>query len=178
MNIGWGLVWNGKGKRPLDGMLYTTTYVRPRTGVGLLVKVTGLEETKWQEESHGLLSLGGEGRAATYTVLDSPVFWPESQKGSKLYLATPTQFDEGWQAGNWKDYFAGANQLKSAAVRRHQLIGGWDLANERPKPMKRYVPAGAVYTFSGELETSEVEQPICDDKDAGRIGFGTAFVGR
>lgn len=120
-----------------------------------------VDETKWPPGDSGLLSLGGEGRAATYTVLAAPAFWPQRQDGGrKLYLATPTQFDNGWQAANWDRYFSRAGELQAAAVRRHQLVGGWDLANNRPKPMRRYVPVGAVYTFSGRLQTEAVNQPM------------------
>ena len=30
---------------------------------------------------------------------------------------------------------------------RHQVISGWDVAEDRPKPAQKVVPAGAVYSF-------------------------------
>ena len=167
-------------KRPEDGMLYQVSYVRPKDEAGLLVQVTGLDQAAEERLGQGgLLSLGGETRAASYTVVNQPPAWPKSQidedKG-KLVLATPTYFGGGWQAANWAAFFAGAPRLAAAVVHRHQLVGGWDVAHNRPKPAQRYVPAGAVYYFDGALD--ETADFIGDDPAAGRIGFGAYFIGR
>ncbi|MBX3057904.1 MAG: type III-B CRISPR module-associated protein Cmr3 [Anaerolineae bacterium] len=170
-----GIGVDGNRKRPSDGMLYTITYVRPHENVGLLVEVMGLDEAAWGRS--GLLSLGGEGRAARYTIITAPAAWPQHQPdGRKLYLASPTYFSHGWQPAAWSTYFANAGNLQSAVVRRHQLIGGWELAANQPKPMQRYVPAGSVYYFDGRLE--DPQKPVCDDTEAARIGFGLTFIGR
>ena len=163
-------------KRPSDGKLYTATFVRPHNDVGLLVEVTGLLESKWSKA--GILSLGGERKSARYSLIDKPAHWPTHEtEGNKLYLATPTHFDGGWQTNNWQNYFSNAGQLTAACVSRPQMIGGWDMAQNRPKPMQRYVPAGCVYFFDSSLQRVN-DEPICDDKDAGQIGFGTTFIGR
>lgn len=168
-------------KRPSDGKLYTAAFVRPRQNVGLLVEVTGLDESQWR--TPGVFSLGGERKTARYSLVE-PAHWPTSAAdGRKLYLATPTQFDGGWQPKNWGDYFPQAGPLTAVLVGRPQLIGGWDMAQGRPKPMRRYVPATSVYFFANPLrpddnDTKTANVSICDDKAAGQIGFGTTFIGR
>jgi CRISPR type III-B/RAMP module-associated protein Cmr3 len=173
-----GIGIDGAHKRPSDGKLYTANFIRPCQDVGLLVEVTGLGEDKWPPT--GILSLGGERKSARYTIIKQPAHWPASAPaGRKLYLATPTRFEGGWQAGDkWQTYFADAGQLTAACIGHPQMIGGWDMAQNRPKPMQRYVPAGSVYFFTGKLHQTEAANPICDDSDAGQIGFGTTFIGR
>ncbi|NHZ71478.1 MAG: type III-B CRISPR module-associated protein Cmr3 [Aquificales bacterium] len=175
-----GIGIDGKHKRPSDGKLYTATFIRPHKDVGLLVEVTGLVESQWPQT--GALSLGGERKSAQYTRIDQPAHWPaNTANGNKLIFATPTQFDGGWQTKDWQPHFLEA-ELTAAIVGRPQLIGGWDMAQNRPKPMRRYVPATAVYFFAAPLQhnnnTEAANGTICDDKDAGRIGFGTTFIGR
>ncbi|MCP4427408.1 MAG: type III-B CRISPR module-associated protein Cmr3 [Chloroflexi bacterium] len=176
-----GIGIDGEHKRASDGKLYTAEFIRPRKDVGLLVEVTGLDESKWPPT--GALSLGGERRAARYTRIEKPAHWPtNAANGNKLIFATPTCFEDGWQAADWQPYFTDA-QLIAAIVGRPQQIGGWDMAQNRPKPMRRYVPATAVYFFARPLQLNEQNRAaangtVCDDKDAGRIGFGTTFIGR
>lgn len=174
----FGVAIESAVKRPEEGLLYQVEYIRPAAGVGLLMEVMGIEEGRW--EKAGLLSLGGEARAARYKVLDAAPAWPQSQMGGgkfKLYLATPTWFGAGWQSSDWKLFFDPApKRLIAAAVARPQPIGGWDVAHNRQKPMRRYAPAGSVYYFEGD--TAPTEKPICDDEAEAAIGFGQYLTGR
>ena len=175
-----GIGIDGEHKRPSDGKLYTAAFIRPRQNVGLLVEVTGLDEDKWP--STGVLSLGGERKAARYTRIEKPLHWPSNvTDGNKLVFVTPTYFDDGWLPKNWGSYFTNAD-LTAALVGRAKQIGGWNMAGNRPKPMRRYVPETAVYFFARPLQsknnTGTANGAICDDEDAGRIGFGVTFIGR
>lgn len=157
-------------KRPSDGKLYTAKYIRLKIDVGLLIEVTGLNEAEWQ--NGGVLSLGGERKTARYSVVEL-AHWPTSAAdGNKLYLATPTFFERGWQPKDWGK----AGTPTAALVGRPQLTGGWDMANNRPKSMQRYVPPSSVYFFNKVLGPANV--PVCDDQAAEQIGFGTTFIGR
>lgn len=170
-----GIGVDGDDKRPEDGLLYQVSTVRPRDDVGLLVQISGIDEAQWPQR--GMLRLGGEMRAAQYEVLSQPADWPQrADGGRKLYFATPTCFDGGWRPDSWTPFFGSEPALTAATVHRHQLVGGWDMARRRPKPMLRYVPAGAVYYFETPIQ-SELDT-ICDDEAAGRIGFGAYFIGR
>lgn len=159
-------------KHVVEGLLYQVEYVRPQEDVGLLVEVTGIEASEGKWGKQGLLSLGGEMRAARYEVLNKPVAWPQNVQGEqrfKLYLATPACFTAGWRASQW-------DSLVAAALGRAQPIGGWDVALNRQKVMRRYVPAGSVYYFAGMAPPTG--EPVGDDEIDRHIGFGQYFIGR
>jgi CRISPR-associated protein Cmr3 len=164
-------------KRPEEGLLYQVEYVRAHKDVGLLVEVTGLDEFLWG--TRGLLSLGGEQRAAQYEVLRGE-FLPQSapvENRFKAYFATPTYLDGGWTT-DWGRYFSSAPMLKAAAVRRYQPIGGWDVARNQQKPLRRYVPAASVYFIEAQAPFGKPSGPICDDAIEAQMGFGVYFTGR
>jgi CRISPR-associated protein Cmr3 len=161
-------------KRPSEGLLYQIEYVRPAKEVGLLVQVSGLREDKW--DKHGLFNLGGEMRAARYEMLEVEPSMPRGSMADgtfKVYLATPARFDAGWHSTKWKGLDL---TLRAAAVSRPQPIGGWDVALNRQKPMRRYVPAGSVYYFAGD--PARLPEFLCDDATDGQIGFGHYYIGR
>lgn len=164
-------------KRPQEGMLYQVSYIRPRENVGLLVKVTGIDATTAKWGKGGLLSMGGEMRAGRYQVIDQPAGWPKNQPNSgkfNLYLATSTYFEQGWRPNDWTAFVGGAN-LKAAALPRYRLIGGWDVAHNRQKPMHRYVSAGSVYYFDDQGRP--VADRLCDDPAMIPVGHGVYFYG-
>lgn len=164
-------------KRPQEGLLYQVEYVRPADNVGLLVEVTGLDEAPWGQR--GVLSFGGEARAAQYEVLTAAPPLPTSPMDSerfKVYLATPAWFEQGWRPQRWSAFFTPEPTLVASAVRRYQAIGGWDIAHNRQKPMRRYVPAGSVYYFEGQAQATG--SLLCDAPTDSQIGFGQYFTGR
>ena len=168
-------------QRPEEGLLYQAEYLRLSDGVGLLAEVIGLDETPWAQA--GLLSLGGEMRAARYSVVSRPTSWPASALGEtrasglKIYLATPVYFRDGWQSRAWA---VDASELKlvAAAVPRAVSAGGWDMARNRPKPTRRYVPAGSVYYFENPAQAWEPPVSLGDDASEDQMGFGCYFTGR
>lgn len=69
----------------------------------------------------------------------------------RIVLLQPAVFEHGWlpdgispQDGRF-DVDGHAFVLESAAVGKPQAISGWDLSTNRPKPLRRTVPAGSVY---------------------------------
>lgn len=165
-------------KRPSEGLLYQVEYVRTRRQIGLLVRIEGVERQKWGER--GVLRLGGEARAATYVVRDDIAGWPTNQMDEdhfKLYMATPTWFKNGWLPSDWS-HFVGSADLDSAAVGRHRAIGGWDVAHNCQKPMRRFVPAGSVYFFTGTWNPDPPPKNICDESIEAQMGYGSYFIGR
>jgi CRISPR-associated protein Cmr3 len=162
----------GSQRTAEEGKFYTIDFIRLRDSenlnnpVGFLLEVQGLEGLRFP--SAGFLTLGGESRAASYqtiptlpedfTGLFQGTFLQDElrgQQGFKLYLATPALFGQGWlpdflqQAGD--EYFGhvGSVQFKlvAAAVGKAVSIGGWDLVNNCPRPLRRAAPAGSVYFF-------------------------------
>ncbi len=133
-------------------------------------KDLGLPDTGW-------LILGGEQRAAHFTVLG---ITPQEenieiqQPGKRVYLATPAYFMKGWQPPPGS--FTLEHKPIAAAINNPMLIGGWQLnpnnAGGTSKTTRRFVPAGSVYFFD---EPVTVQQPLTEY--GWQIGYGIAYTG-
>ncbi len=70
-----------------------------------------------------------------------------------MILATPGLFSRGWLPPGVDPStrrLVGDGviaEVVAAAVPRHELISGWDLANHAPKPARKVAPAGSCYWF-------------------------------
>lgn len=173
----FGIGMNNSTRTTEEGRLYEVEFIRPKPAVGLLVQVKGYED--WPET--GIMRIGGDGRGALFTRIDG-LSWPQPPKQLpqrfKIYFATPTYFNKGWQPDDWGRFFEGEVELKAAAVNRYETIGGYDLALNIHKPARRYVPAGSVYYFESKGESSLkpglVQNAITDF--GAEIGFGQIIV--
>lgn len=135
-----------------DGKLFTVEHTVTRQAeqggltVGLAVGLGGVAN---RLSDSGFIRMGGDGRAASFTKMPSPEL-PDplkviaGRRRFKLVLTTPGLFSEGWRPTLPEGLAA---RLACAAVPRHEVISGWDLAGRRPKDAERVVPAGAVYWF-------------------------------
>ncbi len=170
--------------------------------------LTDVEGIKFSA-SEGMLKFGGEQKAFVYKQVEHRpmIDYTESEKQEfinaikktggvfKLYFATPALWNhaDGWRA-NWmnigedrQSYTNPQNgnsvtcQLLTATSGKYQLVGGWDMAANRPKTMYRAVPAGAVYylkLLAGEPETLFDlfhNQNLSDFR--AQEGFGLAYIG-
>jgi CRISPR-associated protein Cmr3 len=162
-----------------EGALYEAEFIRPCPGVGLLVEVEGYDG--WPRS--GVLRIGGEGRAAWFEQVAAPP-WPAPPdplpERFTLYFATPAYFTDGWRPrGGWGQFFLGHVELVAAAVGRYESVGGFDLAEGKHKPARRYVPAGSVYYFraTGEARLRpELVQGAVTEHGAA-LGFGQVLIG-
>ena len=117
----------------------------------------------------------------------------------RMILATPAIFADGWKPG-WlheertthaTPSLIGAPpgmpdlklKLVSVCIPRWKPVSGYSLEKGRvgPKPIRRVVPAGAVYFFeviSGKVDLGNLWlKPVCDDEQDSRDGFGLAVWG-
>ena len=155
------------------GQIYLVEFTRLEPGAALLVEVnSSVEDAAGLLPGEGFLPLGGEARAAYFRRL-APKDEPEpfasahtqqqalvqalaGQKRFRLYLLTPALFQAGWLPDDvaptdhtWRlGGLTGA--LVAAAVGKAEPVGGWNLATQAPRRLRRAVPAGSVYFF--ELE--------------------------
>jgi CRISPR-associated protein Cmr3 len=136
-----------------------------------------------------LIKLGGEGKMATINYIEDLeiITPPNLNKIFKLYFLTPAIFDKGWLP-KWidKDSLEGEYKglklkLLTASIGKYKLIGGFDMKENRPKPMYRAVSEGSVYYF--ELLNGDKEKVIellhnqaISDKLANE-GYGITFIG-
>jgi CRISPR-associated protein Cmr3 len=199
-----------------EGKFYSVQFLRLEEDndrkVGFLMRIKGVEGLNLPSE--GLLRLGGEARASSYSEVSDTL--SEAMKGLvegihlvraltgqnrfKLYVASPGIFQQGWLPDilvkRDEDYILACGSLEfrmvSAAVGKPVSIGGWDLANNQPRTMKKAVPAGSVYFFekSGDpLSGADVEtlkerfhfKSILTNNgeltEEGKAGYGLVFLG-
>lgn len=114
--------------------------------------------------------------------------------GVRLVLATPAIFGGGWRPGwlnpdSLEGTLPGSGvrvRLKGARVERWRPASGWSLEKGQrgPKPIRRLVPAGAVYFLelcdgpgSGSTLADWWLRPVSDEEQDRRDGFGLAVYG-
>jgi CRISPR-associated protein Cmr3 len=175
---------------------------------------TALEN--WLPMPKGLLQLGGEARSASYERLDGEFDPNlsglragagvqqalERQKPPyrfKLCLLAPGVFHNGWypdgitrkMSSNGALEMSGSLNgvmcsLITAAVGKAMPLGGWDVANKRPKDMLRAVPTGSVYYFVTNETPDKIIQKLHFQTlptqqgsavELRKIGFGLVVVG-
>ena len=104
----------------------------------------------------------------------------------RVVLVTPAIFDAGWRPGRVLAPEEGVTPtLIGAAVPRADVVSGWDLATNKPKPTRRVVPAGSVYWL--QLDGDEAARrrwvqrwwwTAISDRDEERLqGFGLCVLG-
>ena len=141
----------------------------------------------------GLMRLGGEGKAVSYQTINVFLEKPKLQSAKfKLYFSTPVFFQNGWLPG-WlmenpetkkiSGIYEGLElELLAAIIGKPIFIGGFDMKNKTPKPMRKVVPAGSVYYF--ELKNGDLNKVVdlfhaksISEFGTKKEGFGVSFVG-
>ena len=129
--------------------------------VGFLVGVAGEADLS----GIGAVRLGGDGRAAAVRRVEYQPPAPDCQAictagRCRIVLTSPGIFPEGWRlpgmAADGAFTLGGVRgRVVAAAVPRHEVISGWNLARGRPKVAERAAPAGSVYWLDGIEATPE-----------------------
>lgn len=141
-------------RRVEKGQLYTAERIELRDGVGYWARIHNPQACQIDSS---LLRLGGDGHAAHLSNINValpqvPVAQIKKQGRFALVLTSPALFENGstpaiiGSEGLWqeKDFSA---RLVCHLAGRPEIISGWDLQRGRPKPARRFVPAGSVYWF-------------------------------
>jgi CRISPR-associated protein Cmr3 len=151
-----GIGLDANSRTAAESQIYTTDAVALRPGVRFVAEFAGS-----QLPTTGLVRLGGDGRGARIeppsSVLAgtlSELGLPQSGwTGYRMILATPGLFPHGWlppgvdpTTRRFKVEGLIA-ELVAAAVPRHEVISGWDVAQHKPKPARKAAPAGSCYWF-------------------------------
>jgi CRISPR-associated protein Cmr3 len=178
------------------GRLFSTQGIVFRRGtLGAVRRFAVVVESDVEmQQSVPVMTMGGERRLVSWNlssdslpVLDAGlVNMIVQQQACRVYLLTPGYFTQGW-CPDWllQPRFGVTVQLESATAGRSQVISGWDLLRNQPKPSTRFAPAGSTYflRFGGEIGNipqwlaSVWMQNISDDPQARRDGYGLAVVG-
>ncbi len=181
---GNALRYDKRRVRSEESMLYSASFIRPQKDVGLLVWLT--DEVVQRLPDEGCYRMGGEGRATRYkkikgntqVIPETPlVYGWQDRNRLKIVFLTPTYFSRGWlpQESWFTDY------LVAAALGRSLNRGGWDLSQNRPRPIRHYVPPGSVYYFEFEDElypdTLQLSEQPSEELPLLQLGYGHVAVG-
>lgn len=106
---------------------------------------------------------------------------PNLKKGQfKIYLSTPAIFlKNGWKPDLEK--FGIKANMVAACVGKPVSIGGYDLVNNKPKPMLKAVPAGSVYYYESDDSPKVIMEKIHAKSVSDYLpeqGFGIAYIGK
>lgn len=194
-----GITMDSVSRTAEESRIYTTEAVALSENIGFLCLFI---HEKGDLPAEGLVRLGGDGRGAKILGYDdAPAETGKPVSGWKRFrmiLSTPCPAGEsGWippvmEKRGDSYYHLSLNdfeaKLVSAAVPRYEVISGWDVANHKPKPAERMIPAGSVYWFEtlrGDTEALEAlwKEGLIknDDKnyaDRRRQGFGSVWFGK
>lgn len=185
-----GIARNKETLTSKEGYFYRIPLVRLKSGVSLVAEVEGLSD--FPEE--GIIQLGGECRGAFFTKIDDPIKLLREltfnfENGLfKICLATPAIFEKGWipkwvDESNFEGLYNGIElKLLGCALGKSLSVGGWDIAKNRPKSMRKAVPAGSVYYFKilNSSGAQEIKQAfhLKNISDVNPTeGFGLAIIG-
>lgn len=150
-----GIELHARARTASEGALYTTEAVSLTDKAGFLVGVEGAAGLA----AAGRLRLGGDGRGARWQrVSFAPPAAAAIARGGRfrMLLVTPGIFSGGWLPervtrtadGSYRLQGEGFSaRLACAAVPRHEVVSGWDLAQWAPKTAQRVASAGSVYWF-------------------------------
>jgi CRISPR-associated protein Cmr3 len=158
-----------------EGMLYQAEFIRLCPEIGLYLELEGYDDFP----DTGLMRIGGEGHGVMFHSVDKPGAWQKIPdplpKFFKIYFATPTFFENGWQPKDWGNFFEGQVTLEGVAFSGSLIASGFDYAKGEAKPARRFVPAGSVYCFSSS-GAARLKQIDGMSDYAAEIGFGQFFI--
>jgi CRISPR-associated protein Cmr3 len=150
-----------------EGHLYRIPMIRLKREATFYIEIEGLNSYPWE----GKVQLGADWKIVKIEKTEEDLLkelreidFQLNNKIFKIYFATPAIFKKGWLPDwiNEKTFEGNYKEIKlkliACSIGKYKLIGGWDLANNRPKPMYKAVPSGSVYYFK-----------ILDDTSAERI---------
>jgi CRISPR-associated protein Cmr3 len=165
--------------------------IRLKKEYSFLIKIEGLNDIP----KSGILQVGGEGKTAVYEELNiNPVENLDSIEFElknnmfKIYLATPSIFNKGWipdwiDENNLQGEKDGIKlKLIACVIGKYLRIGGWDMANNCPKQMRKAVPSGSVYYFKvlNNVDSEKIKE-VFHLKNISEInseeGFGLSLIG-
>lgn len=154
-----------------EGKLFSTQAVAFSPNIGFIARMIGATPPR-----DGLLRFGGDGRGCALHPAHDAALEPDyavltRARRCKLVLQSPGLFTQGWLPngithdadGSYRFDLHGVRaKLVCAAVPRAEIISGWDLAKQHPKPAQRVAPSGSVYWLDELEATPEVLRKLAE----------------
>lgn len=154
-----------------EGMFYQVDFLRlDKLNIQITFKGFDLPE-------NGVLRLGGEGKMVAYTTvqkvaLNTAAIDPTS---FKVVLQTPCVAND-WAPSILKAY------VEAAAVGRPKDVGGFNIKEKRPRPMRKAIPAGSVFYIKDDTgtlyEQLSKQVSLCKEEYYKKRGFGLFFLAK
>jgi CRISPR-associated protein Cmr3 len=185
----------GQRRTAHDGLLYQTRHLRPRAGLAIGAETRGLPAELIP--ASGTLRFGGEGRPNVVSLMpaipeSTQLPSPPAPRDRHLLLMLVTHTDlgdradgEGWLLPGfvpterdgvrvWQGTLEGIHlTLECAVIGKAVREGGWDLARQRPRPVRSLIPAGSLYFFT--LDAATDAGAAIDTLHGRQIGRDTAL---
>jgi CRISPR-associated protein Cmr3 len=181
-----GIGRNDITKTTDSGRLYRLGMKRLQD-ISIIVDFEGLEIPQ-----NGLLKFGAEGKTAAYQEpkhdFNNIDYGDIPSKKFVLYFSTPAVFKNGWYPDIFdKDLKYSCNGISvkiiSAAMDKPLYIGGWDMKENKPKAMQKFVAPGTVYILetdknilAKELSSLFSTIKMCEESYA-KQGYGIFKTG-
>jgi CRISPR-associated protein Cmr3 len=180
-----GIGRDGITNTTTDGLLYRVGMQRTNH-VQAIIDFEEISDLKLSQS--GFLKLGGESKSVSYELEEGLDITFDitglnnNEEQFKIYLATPALFKKGWYP---TEIFEKANvevELLTASLGKPINIGGFDIAEGKPKKMLKAIPAGSVYYYklkSGNLEhlfNIILENTVSEVRS--KEGFGIAYLAK
>lgn len=165
------------------GRLYSVNFLRFQKDCGFAVLYDGVELSS----SNGDYCLGGEKRQVYFEKKEDINFKYNikeaicTNKKFKIVLTTLLEMEDGIEPSVLKEKLNGKAQFITAAYKT-ESIGGWDIAENKPKPIKKYYTAGSVFYYELK-DVSKVDEILklnfesVSKNNQGQIGFGRVLIG-
>jgi len=200
-----GIKLKGKSKTVEEGLLYTAEFMRLHKGWSFTVwcqlSDEAIQKLRDYIGKEFLIRLGGEGRGAYCKTdyrdlsfnMDNLISEVNSDGKLKIYFASPAYCKECIPPTDLIERLLGDGnlklKLKAALPGKPLLIGGYDVARNVEKLLRRWVNSGAVFFYEIESESGRVKDdlslPITYPEITSSRGLDTAqldlrciFIGR
>jgi CRISPR-associated protein Cmr3 len=189
-----GIGVNPETNTTKEGLLYTMLTVRLKDGWSLFAKIENLSALP----NSGFIKFGGANRVCEYSAISDNAdpfrfYYGEinnlkniisQTKTFKLIFLTPALFNKGWLSEKFNNFELRINNLKikliTAAINKPNIVSGWDLANNKPKPIRKIVPAGSVYymqLLEGSVDELFEKLNFVNFSDENpNLGFGLTLI--
>ena len=177
-----GIARNHQRRTAQEGLLYQTRHLRPREGLAIGAETRGLSAE--QCPAPGVIRFGGEGRPSALSLNQrppAPLVTPKTE-GQRLLLMLLTHADfgqtsTGWlppgftpsEQGEqdsprvWRGVIQGVRlTIECAVIGKAVREGGWDLARQRPRPVRSLsaaLPSRTATSSRPELPISASSAP-------------------
>lgn len=169
-----------------DGDLYRVG-MRRADGFQIEVSFSPLEGLNFFQTGHDHLTpvrLGAEGKVSAAKIKSDDLLGTFNGIKSdffRVYLATPAIIlnKDGLPIKPDLEFLGIPVTYLGAAIKKAQMIGGFDMKNRQPKPMYKVVPAGSVFYFKADevIDFNPFQGRKISDVGA-MEGFGIAYFGK